>query len=317
MGMLQDPIVPTPDTSSLQYVTKGLASMIAQRQYAQQLELANQKMAQDAAIKDEGFKFAREKLAQELPLQNAQIAHLNAEANAQNAKAKQDNTDKTNGYAALESYMKLRPTFNFGTDDGEAAILQAQSDFGDALYTSKGVQIFKEDAIRQRFKSRANAQFDDSMTKQYEGMLKKKGIGDPGIMNTLDYDSETGSVKPNQYWGLDKTTKQPYTVWDSTTGRPVPIDQAEALDEKVQAQKGWFRAGFTASELKQVMGLKQRVDNRRSFAAPPAKDQINVAAGSVADEVQNSQDQQALAWAKNNPDDPRAAQIIKKLGIQQ
>ncbi len=312
MPQLQDPIMPNSNAAaSIQYVAHGLSAMVANRQYQQKLELANQKMIQDAALDQEKFQLAREKLAGDMQVQNAQIDNYHAEAELRRSKVAQDHADVQDGNAALQEYMKVRPTFNWGTDIGESQILDAQATFGDALNTKKGSQIFKEDAVKQRFHARATAQLDQSMTNQYNDMLKKKGIGDPGMLNTLEYDPATGKFTPNQYWGKDQKTGNPYTIWDSKTGQAVPVETVAGVNgkggmsEADQAKAGYFRAGFTEPELKSIWGLKSRIENRRSLAAPPIKDQV-----AVAQEHQTAQATAAIsARSSTAPSDAKIARL--------
>ncbi len=302
MPQLQQPIMPqiANANNSLQYVTQGLASLIQQRQRNQQLELANQKMIQDAANQQQHFELTRQQLAQSYELQQHNMANIDAEtrlhnaaADASIANAKNDTTSKAASLNSLNEYVSgfgtAVPNNIIGTDAGQAAINDWQSKHGAASLIPEGVQLFTQHQYQQKFREKQLASQFTQNTKNYNNMLTKKGIADPTVMNSLDIDPETGTFTPNNVWGSDATGKNPYITLDAGHN-VIPPQTTVKMTAAQQKAAGYYSVGFTLPEAQAALSVKNRLQKQATtFEGPPLpalknaamQDQIDTNAQSI------------------------------------
>lgn len=304
-----------------QFIAKGLASMVAQRQYAQQLELANQKMVQDAALKDEGFKFAREKLAQELPLQNAQIANYNAEASLRNAQATKASKDQSDAIGAANGFIQglaTIPETEIGTPAGDLKLkaLDAQAAGLGAFTTKEGLTARSGAFLRQRLKETqiagAVTNLDKSLNQQ---MYIQKGVP-VDRLDQLDMKPD-GSFKPNNVWGKasDNSGFITFQTGKDANGQPVktivpPDTIANTPNAKTPEQQkalGFSFVTFTPSELKLLKSNRDKSNlYHNSLTVGPTVDGVNnVVQGQQA--AQTNQAQPADASIQMLRQDPGLA----------
>lgn len=127
----------------------------------------------------------------------------------------------------------------------------------------------------------------DELTKTFKGMSK-----------AIDSDAERRSFE----------STQPSITLDDQTNRTILEDKLAAakrlLEKTRQAKTQYDRTGdFTQPEVAPARSMSSQVES-----APAPKEQKNSMSSS------HPQDEQALAWAKANPTDPRSAEILKHLG---
>lgn len=275
---LQAPIVPVPDTSALQYVARGLAGMVANRQYQQKIELANQKMVQDAALDQEKFALTRKQLAQQYELQGHQMDSIDAEANLRNAQADYYNNVKSQEVQKKnESLESLRgmtkgidsiPFADWGTEKGQVAISNVLNDEANAaaLDTRDGLRIRQQAWSRQRLaESRRMGDYNIANT-AYNKALDKRGITE-GALQSLSLDEEGKKVTASgNLWrtnpdGSVYLAAAPGTK-ETGPARYLTTDEYQA-GGKVAAPVGTVFPTLKPEEVSQLFRMKSMVDNYR------------------------------------------------------
>ncbi len=286
------PIMPAlPDVANApQFIARGLASMVAQRQFAQQQELASQKLVQDAALREEGFKFEREKLAQELPLQNAQIANYNAQAGLHNAQAAKAAKDESGAIGAANGFIQglsTIPEVEIGTPTGDLKLkaLDAQAAGLGAFTTKEGLTARSGAYLRQRLKE---TQIAGAVTNLDKGlnqtMFIQKGVP-VDRLDQLDMQPD-GSFKPNNVWGKssDGSGFITFQTGKDANGQPIktivsPDTIANTPNAQTPAQQkalGFSFATFAPSELKLLKATRARSNlYHNSLTVGPTVDGVN------------------------------------------
>jgi hypothetical protein len=132
----------------------------------------------------------------------------------------------------------------------------------------------------------------------------------------------TGDKYQFQQWpqGTGKPTKDPETGLWMQDGKVLPYNEQKDIEDllaeraKAQQPKPTPAPGMATKVYQAIFGGGTPTPTPAPSATPAAAP-IRVAPG--AGRALTPQDQEALAWARNNPDDPRADAILAKLGITQ
>lgn len=140
-------------------------------------------------------------------------------------------------------------------------------------------------------------------------MIQKALGGTAGSTPTVD--PNTGLVWNGRQWTHPVKASQTSSPWGNT----VPVARGK-LDEQ-----GQFTNQYTGAE--QGDQIKLMTPGGKAVVMPYAayqaktgqSDGVAPPGASGGPPTMSSQDQQALEWAKSNPDDPRAAAILQKLGL--
>lgn len=324
---LQAPIVPVPDSSALQYVAKGLSGMMANRRYQQQYELAYQKMVQDAALDQEKFKLAREQVANQYEVQQAQIENLHSEANQHNAAAKY--TENIRGQATKDNQELLGRVTEYrqkaaelmagkyGTTEGSNILGLLDVEFPDIGNIRQGAQARSANYTQQAREERNSIATLGNLRKNFDDTAKQslgRWANDPQIAASpgqLEYDPKTKKFQPNDVWGVNDKSNDPFLTVEG---------QKDAGGQWVGWKivppgKGGKDATYVTipkSQAESLVTLRDAFRTKASgLAGPPPSTVQAVQQQSTVEQQQND----AIQWVQDNPNDPRAPEIRKRLGL--